>query len=212
MKKVSFFQSVHVKTVLIYMLLITIAMQIIGVYFVRQLETTLKDNFKTSIHDKVNILAYYLEEQLTKDRLPEDDSTSLEDDVSKLLVDYRSIDIEEVRVIDGETLKIIGTSEPDNQVVVGQKSTDTRIRRTITTSQPDDQERIDPETGQRIWVLVTPNKSNGEVIGAIYVVSKIENVFGQMQQINKIFSTGTAIALAITAILGFFWLELLQGQ
>ena len=34
------------------MLLILIAMQIIGVYFVRQLETTLKDNFKTSIQDK----------------------------------------------------------------------------------------------------------------------------------------------------------------
>ena len=47
------------------MLLILIAMQVIGVYFVRQLETTLKDNFKTSIQDKVNILSYYLEEQLT---------------------------------------------------------------------------------------------------------------------------------------------------
>ena len=46
------------------MLLILIAMQVIGVYFVRQLETTLKDNFKTSIQDKVNILAYYLKEQL----------------------------------------------------------------------------------------------------------------------------------------------------
>ena len=47
------------------MLLILIAMQIIGVYFVRQLETTLKENFKTSIQDKVNIASYYLEEQLT---------------------------------------------------------------------------------------------------------------------------------------------------
>ena len=54
------------------MLLLLIAMQVIGVYFVRQLETTLKDNFKTSIQDKVNILAYYLEEQLTMERLPED--------------------------------------------------------------------------------------------------------------------------------------------
>ena len=60
------------------MLLILIAMQVIGVYFVRQLETTLKDNFKTSIQDKVNILAYYLEEQLTMDRLPQEDESTLE--------------------------------------------------------------------------------------------------------------------------------------
>ncbi len=79
MKKVSFFQSVHVKTVLIYMLLILIAMQIIGVYFVRQLETTLKENFTTSIQDKVKILGFYLEEQLTDDKIPEDDASSIKE-------------------------------------------------------------------------------------------------------------------------------------
>ena len=65
------------------MLLILIAMQVIGVYFVRQLETTLKDNFKTSIQDKVNILSYYLEEQLTMERLPQEDESTLEEDIQK---------------------------------------------------------------------------------------------------------------------------------
>src|SRR4051794_15671913 len=171
MRKVGFFQSIHYKTVLIYMLLLLIAMQVIGVYFVRQLETTLKDNFKTSIQDKVNILAYYLEEQLTIDRLPEDDETSLEKDIQSLLRDYRSEDIVEVRVIDGQSLKILGTSDPDNQAIVGQKSTDTRIRRIIATDQPDNEEMIDRGTGKRIWVLASPIKSDGEVIGAIYFVS-----------------------------------------
>ena len=187
------------------MLLILIAMQVIGVYFVRQLETTLKDNFKTSIQDKVNILAYYLEEQLTMERLPQVDESTLEDDIQKLLHDYRSADILEVRVIDGETLKILGSSDPDNQGIVGQKSTDTRILRIIATGQSDNEEMIDRETGKRIWVLASPVKNqDGEVIGAIYFVSKIENVFGQMKQINQIFATGTVIALTITAIIGIF--------
>ena len=64
MKKVGFFQSIHLNLYLIYVLLILVAMQIIGVYFVRQLETTLKDNFKTSIQDQVNLLAYNLKEEL----------------------------------------------------------------------------------------------------------------------------------------------------
>ena len=84
------------------MLLILIAMQVIGVYFVRQLETTLKDNFKTSIQDKVNILSYYLKEQLTMERLPEEGGSTLEEDIQNLLRDYRSADILEVRVIDGQ--------------------------------------------------------------------------------------------------------------
>lgn len=116
MKKVGFFRSIHLKFVIIYVLLILIAMQIIGVYFVRQLEFTLKDNFKTTIQDRVNLLAYYLEEQMTKERLP-DDETTLEEDVYKLLRDFYSPDIIEVRVI-GDSLKILGTSDPDNQGVV----------------------------------------------------------------------------------------------
>ena len=46
--------------------------------------------------------------------------------------------------------------------------------------------------------------SNGEVIGAIYIESNIEKVFEQMDEINRIFAGGTAVALVITIILGIF--------
>ncbi|MBS4189859.1 cell wall metabolism sensor histidine kinase WalK [Bacillus sp. FJAT-49705] len=201
MKKVGFFRSIHLKFVIIYVLLILIAMQIIGVYFVRQLEFTLKDNFKTTIQDRVNLLAYYLEEQMMKVRVPDEDET-LEDDVKKLLRDYYSEDINEVQVIDADTLKILGTSDPDNQGIVGQRTTENLVRMTIATAQPVTEDFIDPNTGNRIWVLVTPIKIDGEVKGAIYLDAKIENVYDQLKQINNIFISGTAIALTITAILG----------
>ena len=38
MQKVGLFRSIHVKFVLIYVLLIIIAIQIIGIYFARKLE------------------------------------------------------------------------------------------------------------------------------------------------------------------------------
>lgn len=206
MRKVGFFQSVQHKTVLIYMLLIIIAMQVIGVYFVRQLETTLKKNFETSIYDKKNLLTYYVEELLTKEPGSDETEADLETDIRNILADYRTADILEVRVIrviDGNTLKILGTSDPDNQTLVRKKSTDTIMRRVQATGQDDSREMIDPQTGKRIWVLTSPVKSKGDVVGVIYFVSKIENVYVQMQQINQIFITGTIIALAITVVLGF---------
>lgn len=202
MEKVGFFRSIHLKFVIIYVLLILVAMQIIGVYFVRQLESTLKENFKDTIQERINLLAYYLEEQMTKERLPDEDGSTLEEDVSRLLRDYYSADITEVQVIEGDSLKILGTSDLDNQGIVGQRSTDTLIRMAIATGQQVPEDYIDPLTTNRVWVLVTPIKNNGEVIGAIHLVAKIENVYDQMKQINNIFSTGTAIALAITAVLG----------
>lgn len=199
MEKVGFFRSIHLKFVIIYVLLILVAMQIIGVYFVRQLESTLQENFKDAIQERVNLLSYYVEEQMTKVRLPDEETPSQEEDIRRLLSDYNSADISEVRVVD-ESLKILGTSDPENQGVVGGRSTDNLIKMAIATREPVTEDLV--EQGQRIWVLVTPIKNNGEVNGAIYLVAKIENIYEQMREINNIFTTGIAIALAITAILG----------
>ncbi len=185
------------------MLLVILVMQTIGVYFVRQLEATLTENFKTSIEEKQNLLSYYIKEQLTKDR--NDDDISLEEELSSLLQeDYRTEDISEVRVIDGKTRKILGTSDANNQHLVGQKSTDPRIRRVIATGQRDELETIDRENGNRIWVLSTPiTTEDKEVIGAIEFAANIETVYKQMRDINQIFITGTGIALFVTMIVGF---------
>ncbi len=204
MKKVGFFRSIHLKFVMIYVLLILIAMQIIGVYFVRQLESTLLRNFETSIEERVNLLAYYLGEELGKERNTEDDGPTLEEAVKKILSDLKTTDISEVRLIEASTQRIIGTSDPYNQGIVGQRSTDTLIRRVIATSadEGEDVTQIDPQTGNRIWILVTPVRSDDDVTGAIYLVAKKENVYSQMKTINNILATGTGIALLITAVLG----------
>lgn len=199
MKKVSFFRSIHVKFVIIYVLLILVAMQIIGVYFVRQLEETLRTNFQTSIKERVNLLAYNVVEEMEKKRTPED--PILEDDIRKILRDFESADIFEVRVIESKSRKILGTSDP-NQGVIGQRTTELRITQSINLAEDQSSIKIDQKSGHRIWVLSTPIKSGNQVIAAIDLEAKIENVFTQMKTINSIFATGTGIALAITAILG----------
>lgn len=200
MRKVGFFRSIHLKFVIIYVLLILIAMQIIGVYFVRQLEETLRTNFQTSIKERVNLLAYNVVQEMEKDRGKDD--PPLEDEVKKILRDFAKVDIYEVRVIDGQTLKILGTSDPDKQSYVGQRTTELRVKRSLVLEEEQSSILIDPQTGRRVWVLSSPIKSGHKVLGAIYLVAKIENVFEQMKTINGIFTTGTAIALSITAVLG----------
>ncbi|AIE61672.1 cell wall metabolism sensor histidine kinase WalK [Bacillus methanolicus] len=198
MKKVGIFRSIHLKFVTIYVLLILVAIQIIGVYFVRELEKNLKENFYTSIEKRVDLLSYNLEEEIQKVRGKDD--PLLKDEVKDLLKDFSGGEISEVRVVDNN-LKIIG-ADPNHQDLVDQRMTDVLVKRSIVLGEPQDSVRIDPKYGYRIWVLSTPIKHNREVIGAVYLVAKIENVFEQMKDINKIFVTGTAIALAITAVLG----------
>ncbi|PLR79989.1 cell wall metabolism sensor histidine kinase WalK [Bacillus canaveralius] len=207
MKKVGFFRSIHLKLVIIYVLLILIAMQIIGVYFVRQLEQSLLTNFKTSMQGRVDLLAYSLKEEMVKERT--EDDPKLQDDIRDILLDYQAIDISEVRLIESGSLRILGSSDPDSQDVVGQRTTELLVKRSIILKEEESEIRIDPQTGYRIWVLSAPVLSNGDAIGAVYLVAKIENVFTQMKQINSIFATGTAIALAFTALLGILLAQMI---
>ncbi|MEK3888852.1 cell wall metabolism sensor histidine kinase WalK [Bacillus sp. FSL K6-3431] len=200
MQKVSFFRSIHIKFVIIYVLLIIIAMQIIGVYFVGKLEDQLVRNFQTAIEGRLPLLEYNIREEIVKDRAFEE-VPPLEQEVHNLLLDFSTADISEVRIINNRSL-IIGTSNLDKQTIVGQKTTDVMVKRTLTYGEKGDKVVLDEQSGKRIWVLTYPIKLNEEVIGAIYLVSKIETVYKQMDEINNIFITGTAIAMLITAILG----------
>lgn len=200
MKKVGFFRSIHLKFVLIYVLLILVAMQIIGVYFIDRLEDRLITNFTDSLKEKVSLLAYNIEEEMLKNR-DDEELTPLEDDIQDILYDFTSGDISEVRVIDGRS-RVIGTSDPGNQAIVGKRTTDRLVKQTLVIGRDNSRVTVNRETNKRVWELSTPIESNNEVIGAIYLEAKIENVFVQLREINNIFATGTAIALGVTAVLG----------
>ena len=174
-------------------------MQIIGLYFVRELEISLRENFQDSISDRVSLIEYSAREEMIK---PESEKVQpLEQSIRSILYGLNSSDIKEVRVIDAR-YKILGTSDVNNQAIVGQRSMDDLVRKSITAKDSFDNISIDPETSHRIWNLATPIIYKGEVIGTLYIESNIENVFGQMNEINLILAGGTAVALVITVILG----------
>ncbi|WP_409290853.1 cell wall metabolism sensor histidine kinase WalK [Peribacillus sp. SCS-37] len=199
MKKVGFFRSIHLKFVLIYVLLILVAMQIIAVYFVDGLEDKLRANFESSLKQQVNILSFSIEEEMVKER--DKNSATLEEEINQLLRDNKAGDIQEIQVIDSGS-KIIGTSKADDgDGIVGRRSTNNLVKLSLLGTEQSSVQVV-KKTGKRIWVLSSPIKSRGETIGAIYLKADIESVFEQIKEINKIFTTGTAIALGITAILG----------
>ena len=204
MKKVGFFQSIHLKFVLIYMLLILMAMQIIGVYFVRELEKNLVKSFKESLTQRTNLLAYNLKQEFAKERDKAKDPT-LEEALKTSIEDFasdRKADIQEVRVID-ESSRVLATSHQYNQGIVGKKTTDLLVKRALVQGKSVEKMEIDRDTGNRVQVVATPIKvDNNNKPCVIYIVASMEDVYQQMKLINQIFATGTVIALLVTAVLG----------
>ncbi|HAA4158677.1 TPA_asm: cell wall metabolism sensor histidine kinase WalK [Listeria monocytogenes] len=202
MHKMRFFQSVQFKLVIMYLLLIIVAMQVIGAYFVRELEGQLEKNFQDSITNSITLLDYNAREEIIKNS---DNSVKLQNDIRELLVDYSraSSNLIEVRIVDDKG-KILGTSNLNNQGIVGQKSNDPLVKRTLSlgTTSEDKIYKDESNKNSRVWVNVSSIKNKGQVIGAIYLVADIESVYKQVDDITNIFITGTLIAMIITAVLG----------
>ncbi|EDN7451617.1 cell wall metabolism sensor histidine kinase WalK, partial [Listeria monocytogenes] len=174
----------------------------IGAYFVRELEGQLEKNFQDSITNSITLLDYNAREEIIKNS---DNSVKLQNDIRELLVDYSraSSNLIEVRIVDDKG-KILGTSNLNNQGIVGQKSNDPLVKRTLSlgTTSEDKIYKDESNKNNRVWVNVSSIKNKGQVIGAIYLVADIESVYKQVDDITNIFITGTLIAMIITAVLG----------
>jgi len=203
MQKVSFFKSIHVKIVLIYILLIIIAIQIIGLYFSQQLEESLKENFQESIKQRIDLMEFNIREEMLKER--DETMPALEDTLTTILRESKTNDILELRVIDTR-YRIIATSDFNSSAIIGQKSNVDIVRKIMATETELNTIVLDPETQNRVWVLAAPilniNLQDSEVLGAIYIEADIEQVYDQMNDINRIFAVSTMISLLITVILG----------
>ncbi|WP_017756731.1 cell wall metabolism sensor histidine kinase WalK [Calidifontibacillus oryziterrae] len=201
MKKVGFLKSIHFKFILIYVLLILIAMQVIGVYFVRQLEEQLVTNFTASVNERARLLVYNIGQEMNEERNAK--SLDLEEEINTILQDFLSDDITEVQIADSH-FRVIGTSNPYNQEVISKRTTEVRVKKAIIGEVESENILLDQRTGNRMLVKAIPIKVDEEVIGAVYLVASMEKVYEQMRVINGILASGTVMALAITAFLGVF--------
>ena|SRR5699024_5404443 len=110
MNKVSFFRSIQLKFIIIYILLLLIAIQIIGSYFVRELETELLETFKGSINDRVDLLNYNLAQAFNKER-PEDDlEPNLQEEIQNIVSDIDTEAITSLQVVNHQS-RVMATKD-----------------------------------------------------------------------------------------------------
>ncbi|MBU0438778.1 cell wall metabolism sensor histidine kinase WalK [Staphylococcus succinus] len=202
MKWLKHFQSLHTKLVIVYVLLIIIGMQIIGLYFTNSLEKELTQTFKNNISQYAKQIEINIEKVYD-----EDNSVNAQKEVQNLLNEYANRqEIEEIRFIDKDQI-IMATSKQSTRSLINQKANDNSIQKALSLGEINSHTVLkDYGSGkQRVWVYNLPVKtSNNGTIGDVYIEADINDVYNQLSNINQIFIVGTGISLLITVILGFF--------
>ena len=82
-KKTTFFQSIDFKIIFVFIVLLLVALELIGTYFVRQLETQLVTNFQEEKRLQVGFLDNTIQPMLLDDETAEDSQ-----EIARLIEDF----------------------------------------------------------------------------------------------------------------------------
>ncbi|WP_128895577.1 ATP-binding protein [Longirhabdus pacifica] len=195
MKRVHFYQTMQMKLIIIYVLLITIAMQVIGVYFVRTMEDSLYKSFSDDLQLNANLLAEYVSPYLQALEEEEDNNfNELKDVVNQ----FQQIMGAEIQVIDRHGVVLSSSFQKQD---IGKKSTDSDVSRALQGIENNARQVIDAFQVRKS-ALALPVKYKSETIGAVYIMASMEEMFATIDRVKQIFLAGTIIALVLTAFLG----------
>ncbi|GIP22345.1 cell wall metabolism sensor histidine kinase WalK [Paenibacillus sp. J22TS3] len=199
LKLPAFFRTIQAKLIIIYVLLILIAMQLIGVYFVSAMKNSLTSNFTQELKARAELLSVLAAQNLGTAGTAETRGEKL-DNLGVLVENLFNQPGAEIQVLDSSG-KVLKTSKWSHADYVGRKNTQTVVSMALQGIE-DNEEYIIDDDNIRKKVVAKPVVSDGKIVGAIYIAASMSELYATMDRINSIFISGILLALGLTAILG----------
>jgi two-component system sensor histidine kinase VicK len=198
-KKIRFFQSIHFKIALVFILLLLVTVELIGAYFVRSLEQQNVETFKTSLN-----VDTYIQNKLETD-LMRTDTTTANADIKTTISQAEIANSAELQVVDAKGT-IRANSNINDQSDVGQKSASGNVKSVLYNGQIFEGFQYGSATGStysKIIPLKNPNATGdgSSVIGAIVISASMDTVYANINKIVRIFLFASLIAGLLAAIL-----------
>ena len=191
-KKIRFFQSIHFKIAIVFILLLVVTLELIGAYFVKTLEQQNIEQFKTSVN-----VDSYIQDKLAADLL-RTDTEGANDDIKSTLSQADIANSADLQVVDAKGT-IRGDSDINAQTNVGQKSANSSIKNTLYSGQQYEGYEYRDRTGSTYYKVIpikNPNATgdNNSVIGAIAISASMEQAYDSINKIVGIFLISSLVA------------------
>lgn len=186
--------SVSRRLIVIYFLLVFIALTIVGVFIIQQLEAYHMENTRSS-------LTKVAEDGVLKSLSSYNSLSAYQTEIQANIGTWYSAVQEEIFVVD-ETFTIIASS---NTSLVGMSALDSLDESLISKALVGEVSESDGVSGvQEIQVknMAFPITSGDDVIGVLYMRKDLTEVYETLNQALKIFLRAMLVALGVTVILG----------
>ncbi|MGB4440073.1 MAG: HAMP domain-containing protein, partial [Sedimentibacter sp.] len=205
------FKSIRWRFILIYFLLVFLAMSIVGIYIVDQLEKIQLDMNSKNMDSRIRFVIE------SSDSLKSDNWSENIEEIQKSINSIQIGYNEDMYIIlNDEKKTIIAGSVED---VIGQSAFNTnKINNYILTKSMDGNpaqiappEEFDGEENSGFYHMSYPVYSDGNIKGYIYFVNNIEYIYDTVNESRDIMTKATVFALTITIFLGLILSSTITG-
>ncbi|MGX7434385.1 cell wall metabolism sensor histidine kinase WalK [Aerococcus sanguinicola] len=201
-KGIPFYKSVLFKIPMIFILVVLLSLQIIGAYFIKQLESEMLASFDEQVSVQMSFLEESARPILDDDNL---DNQEKADRLNTIFHRFNSNNILESQILDRNGF-LVASSSPNSQAHLGQRVTREDIDQTLYNNTASSREIYDAEQNIRVKQYVAPilsSDSSGQLVGVLNLRVNIESVYRQIQNIIIIYLTSSAVSLLFTIVLAF---------
>ncbi|WP_353989647.1 cell wall metabolism sensor histidine kinase WalK [Pediococcus argentinicus] len=200
-KRTAFFKSINFKIALVFAMLLVVTLEVVGVIFVRQLEQQNLNQFKIQIQ----LQPYY--DNAIIDQLSRSNTKSADRQIGQIIANVNNQNITEIRVVDNKGT-IRGTSNGNNQSIVGQKTTDSNVKNVIYNTRTYQQVSYDKQNNTRYYIsavpLINTSGATNNLVGVLYIRANLESVYQNVNNITLIFVVAALVAVTIGLVLAIF--------
>lgn len=187
--------SINATLAIVFMAMIIATIEVIGVYFTRQLEQNSIENFQSSIQ-VLPIVTNQLSEQLVKD------NRHTNNNLNRIVNDYSNGigTISEIIVVDNKDI-IRAVSKLNDKNRIGQRVNNTLVKQVTSTGRQAT--KVVNDHGDYMVQITPLNAGNGSTntVGAIYVRASMQGVFSDLRNISLMFLVTSLVAAVLGAIL-----------
>jgi two-component system sensor histidine kinase VicK len=175
-------------------MLLVVTLEVVGVIFVRQLETQNLSQFKSQVQ-----LQPYVENEISA-QLERSNMKKANDQIADIIGNINNQNITEIRVIDAKGV-IRGTSNNADRSMVGQKTTDRNVKDVIYNTRSYQQISYNKTNNTRYFISVVPlintSGATNNLTGVVYIRANLESVYQNVNNITLIFVVAALIAITI---------------
>ena len=195
-KRKNFFKTINFKIALVFALLLLITLEIVGAIFVKQLESNNIQDFKQSVQ-----IPTYIDNSLSE-QLTVSSTRKANGQIKTILSNYNNTNVDEIQVVDSKGT-IRGTSDVNDQSVVGQKTTDRNVKNAIYNNRTYTKSTYDTQNNGRYYVSIVPLYSSNsagnssQLVGVLYVRANMKSVYSTINNIMGIFVIASLAAMVL---------------